>query len=174
MNKIIKLDINEEDILSGVDAIAFVENPAIEIDFLAFAKESFESFDDYPQAAREAAKQGIKRNEAIGNKCATRVGKLRAQQLAKGEAISEETIVRMRAFLIRQKDNYELQRGRKNYDSCGYISYLLWGGEPALPWAEKKLRQLGYEFNDETTNEAYNLACNETECATLENQFKGS
>ena len=36
--RIVKLDINEFD-LSGVDAIAFVENPAIEIDFLAFATE---------------------------------------------------------------------------------------------------------------------------------------
>jgi hypothetical protein len=59
----------------------------------------------------------------------------------------------MRSFLIRQKDNYELQRDRKNYDACGYISYLLWGGPSALPWAEKKLRQAGEEFVKEEYND---------------------
>ncbi len=55
----------------------------------------------------------------------------------------------MRSFLIRQKDNYELQRDRKNYDACGYISYLLWGGPAALPWAEKVLRMAGEELSQE-------------------------
>lgn len=145
--KIVKLDINEEGDLSGVDAIAFVENPAIEIDFLAFAKQEFESFDDYPQAVRENAKRGIERNEALGNPCATQVGKVRAQQLAQGEPVSEDTIVRMRSFLIRQKDNYDLAVSRNDYDACGWISYMLWGGPEALPWAEKKLKQLGYKFS---------------------------
>jgi hypothetical protein len=52
----------------------------------------------------------------------------------------------MRAFLIRQKDNYELARDRRDYNACGYISYLLWGGPAALPWTEKILRQAGEEF----------------------------
>ena len=92
-----------------------------------FAKEEFASFDDYPKAAREAAKQGIKRNEALGNKCGTQVGKVRAQQLAQGKPVTLDTIRRMRSFLLRQKDNYDLAVSRKDYDACGYISYLLWG-----------------------------------------------
>ena len=151
--KIVKLDIDENSILAGIDAVALVEQPAIEEDFMYFSKQEFaDTFDDYPQAAVEAAKQGIKRNKEIGNKCATQVGKVRAQQLANGESLSLDTIRRMRSFLIRQKDNYELQRDRKNYDACGYISYLLWGGEAALPWAEKKLRQAGEEFEVDTTS----------------------
>ena len=139
--KIVKLDIDENSILAGIDAVALVEQPAIEEDFMYFSKQEFaETYSDYPKAAVEAAKQGIKRNKEIGNKCATQVGKVRAQQLANGEALSLDTVRRMRAFLIRQKDNYELQRERGNYDSCGYISYLLWGGEAALPWAEKKTK----------------------------------
>ena len=146
--KIVKLDIDENSILAGIDAVALVEQPAIEEDFMYFSKQEFaETYNDYPQAAVEAAKQGIKRNKENNNKCATQVGKVRAQQLANGENLSLDTIRRMRSFLIRQKDNYELQRDRKNYDACGYISYLLWGGEAALPWAEKKLRQAGEEFD---------------------------
>ena len=155
--KIVKLDIDENSVLAGIDAVALVEQPAIEEDFLYFAKpnaESFaETFTDYPEAAVNAAKQGIKRNEATGNKCATRVGKVRAQQLANREAISLDTVRRMRSFLIRQRDNYELQRDRKNYDACGYISYLLWGGPSALSWAEKKLRQAGEDFVKEEYND---------------------
>ncbi len=36
-----------------------------------------------------------------GNKCATQTGKVRAQQLAKGEGISLETIKRMHSYLSR-------------------------------------------------------------------------
>ena len=145
--KIVKLDIDDNTLLGGIDAVALVEHPAIEEDFYMFSKQQFaETYNDYPQAAVEAAKQGIKRNKELGNKCATQVGKVRAQQLANGEPLSLDTIRRMRSFLIRQKDNYELAKSRKDYDACGYISYLLWGGEAALPWAEKKLRQAGEEF----------------------------
>jgi len=145
--KIIQLDIDENSILAGIDAMALVEAPAIEEDFYYFTQQKFEeTYSDYPEAAVEAAKQGIKRNDAIGNRCATQVGKVRAQQLANREPVSLDTVRRMRAFLIRQKDNYELARDRRDYNACGYISYLLWGGPAALPWAEKILRQAGEEF----------------------------
>lgn len=145
--KIIELTLNE-DIEGGVDTVSLVQEPAIEEDFYAFnaQKYYFETYDDYPQAAVNAAAMGIKRNEALGNPCATQVGKVRAQQLVNGEKLSLDTIRRMRSFLIRHKDNYELARDRKDYDACGYISYLLWGGEAALPWAEKKLSQAGETF----------------------------
>ena len=79
--KIVKLDIDENSVLSGIDAVALVEQPAIEEDFMYFSKQDFaETYTDYPQAAVDAAKQGIKRNKENGNKCATQVGKVRAQQ----------------------------------------------------------------------------------------------
>lgn len=141
--KIVKLTIDEESDLEGIDAVALVEEPAIELDFQAFTKYQFKSFDDYPKSAKQAAIVGIQRNKDLGNKCGTQVGKVRAQQLAQGKPVTLDTIKRMRAFLIRQKDNYDLAIKRKDYDACGYISYLLWGGPSALPWAEKKLRQAG-------------------------------
>ena len=141
--KIVKLTIDEESDLEGIDAVALVEEPAIELDFQAFTKYKFESFDDYPKAAKQAAIVGIQRNKDLGNKCGTQVGKVRAQQLAQGKPVTLDTIKRMRSFLLRQRDNYDLAVKRKDYDACGYISYLLWGGPSALPWAEKKLRQAG-------------------------------
>jgi len=141
--RIVKLIIDELEELMGIDAVALVEEPATEVDFLAFAKQEFESYNDYPKQAVASAKNGIKRNKALGNKCGTLVGKQRAQQLATGENLTIDTIKRMRSFLLRQKDNYDLAISRKDYDACGYISYELWGGPSALPWAEKKLRQAG-------------------------------
>ena len=140
--KIIELLIDDLDILK-VDEVAFVDKPAIQKNFQAFAEISF---DDYPQSVVDAAKRGIELNESIDNKCATQVGKVRAQQLANKEKISIDTIQRMRAFLIRQKGNYDLAIERKDYTACGYISYLLWGGPDALPWAERKLKEIEQNF----------------------------
>ena len=54
-----------------------------------------ESYSDYPSSVSNNAKRGLKLNEAVNNKCATQVGKVRAQQLAQGKPISKETIKRM-------------------------------------------------------------------------------
>ena len=76
---LIKLDFDEEDLFAGTDAIALVEYPAIEENFFTFKKETFKSYSDYPKAVSAAAERGIRLNEKVNNKCATRVGKIRAQ-----------------------------------------------------------------------------------------------
>ena len=97
-----------------------------------------ESYKDYPTSVRNNAKRGIALNEKVNNKCATQVGKVRAQQLANGEAVSVETIKRMYSYLSRAEEYYE----EGDTKSCGYISYLLWGGKSAKRWAESKLKSL--------------------------------
>jgi hypothetical protein len=96
------------------------------------------SFSDYPQAARDNAERGIRLNEAINNRCATQVGKVRAQQIASGEALSEETVKRTYSYLSRAKEYYNPD----DDEACGTISYLLWGGEEMLRWAESTLNQI--------------------------------
>ena len=102
------------------------------------SKEELESYSDYPESVSNNAKRGIELNKAVGNKCATQVGKVRAQQLANGEPVSERTIKRMFSYLSRAEVYYD--QGDK--ESCGYISYLLWGGKSAKTWAESKLKQI--------------------------------
>jgi len=97
-----------------------------------------ESYKDYPTSVRNNAKRGIALNEKVNNKCATQVGKVRAQQLANGEAVSVETIKRMFSYLSRAEEYYE----EGDTTSCGYISYLLWGGKSAKRWAESKLKEI--------------------------------
>jgi len=98
-----------------------------------------ESYSDYPQAVSNNAKRGIELNEKNNNKCATQTGKVRAQQLAQGKAITEETISRMYSYLSRAKTYYD----DADTNDCGNISYLLWGGLAGLRWSESKLKELG-------------------------------
>lgn len=147
---IIKLDFEDDDLFAGTDAIALVENPAIETDFFTFDEEfQFKTYTDYPKAVTEAAKRGIRLNEKVNNKCATRVGKIRAKQLADGKPISEQTITRMFAYLSRAIEFYD----PSDTEACGTISYLLWGGEPALRWSERKLKQIEKEKEMSAQNE---------------------
>jgi hypothetical protein len=101
-------------------------------------KVEMESYTDYPEAVRNNAQRGIYLNEKNGNKCATQVGKVRAQQLAKGEPISEETIKRMYSYLSRAEEFYD----EGDTSACGTISFLLWGGKAALRWSKSKLNEL--------------------------------
>jgi hypothetical protein len=98
-----------------------------------------ESYSDYGDGVKNNAKRGIDLNEKNGNKCATQVGKVRAQQLAGGEPISVETIKRMYSYLSRAEVYYD---GADSTSDCGYISFLLWGGKAGLGWSRNKLREL--------------------------------
>ncbi len=99
----------------------------------------FESYSDYGSGISNNAKKGIDLNEKNNNKCATQTGKVRAQQLAKGEPISVETIKRMYSYLSRAEAYYD----ESDMNACGTISYLLWGGKAGLAWSRNKLRELG-------------------------------
>tara|TARA_E500000318_G_C3568736_1_gene216859 strand:- start:2392 stop:3867 length:1476 start_codon:yes stop_codon:yes gene_type:complete len=95
-----------------------------------------ESYSDYPASVKNNAKRGLELNKKQGNKCATQVGKVRAQQLAQGKPVSEATIKRMFSYLSRAETYYD----QGDPTTCGYISYLLWGGKTAKNWAERKIK----------------------------------
>ena len=101
-------------------------------------KTVLESYSDYPSGVKNNAKRGLELNEKVDNKCATQVGKIRAQQLAQGKPISKETIKRMFSYLSRAEEYYD----EGDSKACGTISYLLWGGKAGLRWAGNKLKEL--------------------------------
>jgi len=127
----VKFDILEKDIEELTEEEAVI--------VLSKIKQMFESYSDYGQEISNNAKRGIELNEANGNKCATQVGKVRAQQLANGEPISVETIKRMYSYLSRAEVYYD----ETDTKACGTISYLLWGGKSALSYSRNKLKELG-------------------------------
>lgn len=107
------------------------------------------SYNDYPKAASENAKIALRWAEENGwGSCGTPVGKARANQLANGENISEETISRMAAF-ERHRQNSDKELG----DGCGRLMWLAWGGDEGIEWAQRKLRQIrGEDFVKPNSN----------------------
>lgn len=141
MLKVIELDIDGEltgD--TGVWEIAWVNQPAIEQDFIFFNKqeEEFETYNDYPEGAKNNACRALKwRDEHPDDDCGTPVGWARANQLCKGENISRETIARMASF----------ERHRQNSDvpyseGCGGQMWDAWGGDSGISWAQNKLKEI--------------------------------
>jgi hypothetical protein len=117
------------------------EKSIIEVEEL-FKRYNFETYNDYPKAASENAARAIRLRDENDLKCGTLVGWQRANQLAKGENISRETIARMSAF----------ERHRQNStgdpkESCGPLMWLAWGGDEGIAWAQRKLKQIDTALN---------------------------
>lgn len=111
-------------------------------EIIAYLKEildtKLESYSDYPKEASENAKIALRYAEENGwGDCGTPVGKARANQLANGEPISEETIARMAAF-ERHRQNSQKELG----DGCGRLMWLSWGGDAGIEWAQRKLKEI--------------------------------
>ena len=104
----------------------------------ALEEVELESYGGYPASASNNAKLGIKRNKEVNNKCATQVGKVRAQQLARKEKFTLPTLKRIYSYLSRAEAYYDASKP----EACGTISYLLWGGKSMKNWVESKLKGL--------------------------------
>jgi hypothetical protein len=101
-----------------------------------------ESYSDYPDSVKNNAKRALEYANTNGwGSCGTPVGKQRANQLAKGEPISVDTIKRMYSFLSRHEG--DLETSTTYGDGCGKLMYDAWGGKAALGWSRNKLRELG-------------------------------
>jgi hypothetical protein len=130
-------DLNEEEailVLSQIRALIKKDSR-----YKTKKRVEMESYSDYGSSVSNNAKRGIELNEKNGNKCATQVGKVRAQQLAQNQPISLETIKRMYSYLSRAEAYYD----ESDMNACGTIAYLLWGGKSALSYSRNKLRELG-------------------------------
>jgi hypothetical protein len=101
----------------------------------------FETYNDYPKAASKNAQTALNWADKNGwGSCGTPVGKKRANQLAKGDNISRDTIARMAAF-ERHRKNSKKELG----DGCGRLMWLAWGGDEGVAWAQRKLKQIDNE-----------------------------
>ena len=104
----------------------------------------FESYSDYPDSVKNNAKAVLKYAEENGwGSCGTSVGKQRANQLANGEPISEDTIRRMYSYLSRHEVDLDSSKGYG--DGCGKLMYDAWGGKSALSWSEAKIKSIDKE-----------------------------
>jgi len=98
-----------------------------------------------PPAARKAAARGLELRKKSGGKGGLSVkqaaaegigsGVQRAVNIKNGDALSLETVKRMKAFFDRHsafKDKHTTDPPSKSY-----VSWLLWGGNPGYSWAKK-------------------------------------
>lgn len=120
--------------------------------FNEFINES-KSFNDYPKSAQKAARKALKWKEKYGDevKGGTRVGWTRANQLANGENLSVDTIKRMKAFFDRHQKNKKIEPENKGepWKDNGYVAWLIWGGDSAYNWAERKIKEIEKENKNE-------------------------
>ncbi len=128
------LDFEDDELMSGMDMLSFVDSPATEVKWEVFRKLE-ESYNDYPEQASENACRAIKYKEKVGDlKCGTNVGWVRANQLCNKRNISIDTISRMASFKRHQ------QHKDVPYDAgCGGIMWDAWGGDEGVNWALRKM-----------------------------------
>lgn len=96
-----------------------------------------ETYNDYPQAARNNAKRALDYKKKNGSSCGTSVGWRRASQLASGANISRSTIARMASFK-RHQQNKDVPYS----EGCGGIMWDAWGGSAGVNWAINKLKKI--------------------------------
>jgi hypothetical protein len=103
--------------------------------------EEFEGYNDYPSSVKNNAQSVLDWVEENGwGSCGTEVGKIRANQLAKGENISMDTIKRMYSYLSRHE--VDLDSSKSYEEGCGRLMYNSWGGKSALSWSKSKINQV--------------------------------
>jgi hypothetical protein len=92
-----------------------------------------------PTGVREAAKRAIQWiEEGKAGQGFTAVGRARAGQLARGEAVSADTIKRMRSYFARHENDKKGKgffRGEDEFPSPGRVAWDAWGGDAGQRWA---------------------------------------
>ena len=93
-----------------------------------------------PKAVRSAARRALDWiAEGKAGSGFTSVGRRRAEQLASGEAVSLETLKRMKSFFSRHevdKNALGFSQGEKGFPSPGRVAWDAWGGDAGFAWAE--------------------------------------
>ena len=104
-----------------------------------------------PQGVRQEASRALEWiAEGEAGDGFTAVGRRRATQLAAGDPVSEDTLVRMRAYFARHqvdKQGTGFNPGEPGYPSPGRVAWAAWGGDPGERWANSVLDRLGLAKN---------------------------
>jgi hypothetical protein len=149
-NDLLPKDHPKADKMSSIEEDFSWEGYVDEEEQMEMMRQEFQSYDDYPTSVRNNACKVIKWKEEYGDEVdgMTQVGWIRANQLCKGEKISEETIARMSGFQ-RHKKNSEVAPEYKDtpWKDRGYVAWLGWGGTTGINWAADKLQSIRNEMS---------------------------
>jgi hypothetical protein len=113
-----------------------------------------------PKGVQEAAQRALEWiAEGHAGSGFTDVGRARAAQLARGDAVSETTIRRMRSFLARHGVNREKpgwNAGDEDFPSGGRVAWDAWGGDAAVTWTESIVGRLDADEKQYDPDEVLN------------------
>lgn len=104
------------------------------------AEKTYTPTDGMASAARRALQW-----KKEGKRGGTRVGLARANQLARKEALSESTVMRMYSFFSRHavdKQATGFSSGEDGFPSPGRVAWDLWGGDAGASWSKQKRDQI--------------------------------
>lgn len=106
-----------------------------------------------PKGVREAAQRALEwvRDGRPGG---TAVGKKRAADLARGAAVSRETLGRMRSFFARHEVDKKAEgfnAGEEGFPSPGRVAWDLWGGDAGQSWVDGLWESVKHEDGAGTT-----------------------
>jgi hypothetical protein len=94
-----------------------------------------------PVGVQNAAKRALKwiaDGKAGGG--FTSVGRRRASQLASGQAVSRDTVARMKSYFARHtvdKKATGFNAGEEGYPSAGRVAWDAWGGSAGQAWTNR-------------------------------------
>lgn len=109
-----------------------------------FKEVELESYSEYPDGAKNNAKRALDWVEKNGwGSCGEATGKARANQLAKGEPISRDTIARMASFKRHQQ-----HKDVPYSEGCGGLMWDAWGGSAGVNWAIGKLKEIDLKLKE--------------------------
>lgn len=97
------------------------------------------------EAVANAAKRGLRLRKEF-KRGGTRVGVTRANQLARRDELSTDTVKRMKAYFDRHAVDMEAPKNKDpnaaGYPGAGLIAWLLWGGNPGRAWANRIVKRM--------------------------------
>ena len=97
-----------------------------------------------PSDVAKAARHGLELRRQFG-RGGTEVGVRRANQLAEGEAVSDDDIIAIASYFKRHSVDKQAKTHRWGDEadpSAGYVAWLLWGGDAGEAWADTERQRL--------------------------------
>lgn len=116
-----------------------------------------------------AARRALKWKEE-GKRGGTRVGLARANQLAKKEPLSADTVLRMYSFFSRHEVDKKAKgfnSGEDGFPSPGRVAWDLWGGDAGASWSKQKRNQIMNERMNKSIWSGVFFPADEPEVMTL-------
>lgn len=135
-----------------------------------------------PKSVASEASKGLEYRQKAKGKGGLNVSQAKAEGIGSGvqravnlknrDKLSPDTVKRMKAFFDRHQKNKSIDPEYKNepWKDRGFVSHLLWGGDPGYSWAKKVVNQM--ETADQKESKRKKMAMDILFSTNVENVLK--